>query len=185
MARVELPDFILSAGVTAEKFGRWLEGRAVAHQKRDLKRAGKTGHQPPGLDVYRGAIHTAVIRCRGLDEYTGQPLDWAAVGTWDNGEAEEKGAPYKRLFRNMPTVDHVQGADGRPESLHDLRICSWEVNDAKGDLSFEQFEALCRRVLDVDADGWPVSEALDATGGLGLLSLRVERDVLFRREPCA
>jgi hypothetical protein len=93
------------------------------------------------------AVHRAVIRCGGKDEYTGENLEWRLVGTYDNAQSKAKGAPYKRKFRSMPTVDHVQGEDGRPASLDDLRICSWELNDAKGDLSLQQFKALCRKVL--------------------------------------
>ena len=63
----------------------------------------------------------------------------------------------------------------------------WEVR-VENPVQLGHGEGTIRRlelVLDVDADGWPVSETLDATGGLGLLALRVERDIRFRREPCA
>jgi hypothetical protein len=142
-----LPDFILAAGVEHGRFTRWLNGRVREHRERDRKREGKTGKMPPKPAVYREIILNAVIRCGGRDEYTGERLDWEKIGTWNNSEAQKRGAPYKRLFRHMPTVDHAHEEDGLPRSLDDIRICSWEINDAKGDLSLEQFEALCRRVL--------------------------------------
>ncbi len=141
------PNFTTEQGVTQDRYRSWINGRAAAHRRRDTRRQGKTGHAPPALERYREVIHAAVLRCGGLDEYTGETLDWGLVGTYNNNESETKGAPYKRQFRRLPTIDHVHGDDGRPESLDDLRVCSWEINDAKGDLSMGQFEALCRRVL--------------------------------------
>lgn len=99
------------------------------------------------MEEYRVAIHLAVSRCAAVCEYRGEAFDWTIIGIWSNSAAQAGGAPYKRKFARMPTVDHVHGVDGRPTSLGDLRVISWELNDAKGDLSFEQFETLCRRVV--------------------------------------
>lgn len=145
------PMFVVAAGVGQAKYDAWLQGRATAHRKRDLKREQKTGHPALTLTAYRVAIHEAVERCKGVDEYTGDPLDWSLLGTYDNDTSKALGAKYKRKHRHQPTVDHIHAEDGRPITLHDLRICSWEVNDAKGDLSLPELEALCRKFLDAAA----------------------------------
>lgn len=145
------PDFVLDSGRTGEEYERWVKGRAVAHRKRDLARGQKTGLAPPVLAVYERAIHAAVLRSGGTDEYTGDPLDWSIIGVWSNEDARARGAAYKREHRSKPTIDHIHGEDGRPLALDDLRICAWEMNDAKGDLSFAEFESLCRRVIETSA----------------------------------
>ncbi len=147
MLPLDPPTFVIHAGALADQYRRWLRGRALAHRKRDAGRGHKTGLQPPSLSAYEQAIHAAVLRCGGADEYTGEPLDWSIIGVWSDEEASARGAPYKREHRRKPTVDHQHGEDGRPLALDDLRVCSWEVNDAKGDLSFEDFERLCTRVI--------------------------------------
>lgn len=145
------PEFVLASGRTADDYDRWVKGRAAAHRKRDLARGQKTGLTAPAHDIYERAIHDAVLRSGGADEYTGDPLDWSIIGVWSNDEAGVEGAAYKRKFRRKPTVDHIHGEDGRPVALDDLRICAWEINDAKGDLSFAEFEALCRRVIETSS----------------------------------
>jgi hypothetical protein len=153
MPKYTLPERLRVLGLEQGAYVRWLSGRAVAHRKRDTKRAVKTGHEPPPLVKYQEAIHAAVSRCGAVCEYTGESLAWKTIGTWNNEAAQVGGAAYKRKFARMPTVDHVHGEDGRPLSLGDLRITSWELNDAKGDLSFDQFVALCRRIVAVAERG--------------------------------
>ena len=147
MPEYPVPDRIKSLGVRQADYNKWLRGRSIAHRKRDGKRVTKTGHAVPALEVYMGAIHTAVERCEGVCEYTGESLHWHLIGTWNNDEARTGGAPYKRKFAGMPTVDHVHGADGRPISLGDLKVTSWSLNDAKGDMALDQFLTLCHRVV--------------------------------------
>jgi hypothetical protein len=50
---------------------------------------------------------------------------------------------YMRQFAQLPTVDHTLDEQGNLKFV----ICSWQVNDAKGDLSLEEFYALCESVL--------------------------------------
>ena len=143
-----VPIFVIDSGRSAEDYSRWLKGRAAAHRKRDFARAQKTGLPPPAQKVYVEKIHKAVLRSGGTDEYTGDLLDWSLIGVWSNEEASARGAAYKRKHSRKPTVDHIHDEDGRPLALDDLRICSWALNDAKGDLSFADFESLCRRVIE-------------------------------------
>lgn len=124
---------------------RW---SAAAHAKRDNKRADKAVLAPVTATEYRRAIHQAVIRSGGVDEYTGDDLDWSLIGTYNNAMSKAEGSAYKKRFRRMPSVDHVHGDDHRPHGVDDLRICSWELNDAKADLSWDAFVALCRKVVE-------------------------------------
>lgn len=55
-----------------------LVGRqALAHVRRERKR----GHVAATREAYMIAIHNAVLKSRGVDDYTGAPLDWEAIGT--------------------------------------------------------------------------------------------------------
>jgi hypothetical protein len=66
------------------------------------------------------------------------------VSTYSNAESKAGRTAYKSQFALLPTVDHVPGADGE----YDFVICAWRTNDAKNDLSHDEFVALCRRVVD-------------------------------------
>ena len=43
----------------------------------------------------------------------------------------------------LPSVDHV--GDGKGAA--NFKICAWRTNDAKNDLSYEEFLELCRKVI--------------------------------------
>jgi len=90
------------------------------------------------------AIHAAVERCNGNDEYTGLPLRWDLIGHYDNELSRLSRRAYKKALADLPTVDHVGDGLGPP----DFAICSWRVNDAKHDLNLPEFLVLCRQVLD-------------------------------------
>lgn len=95
-------------------------------------------------NVYRIAIHAAVGASSGCDAYSGEPLDWTLLGTYDNADSAEGGRTYKHDFALLPTVDHV--GDGLGPA--DFKICGWRVNDAKHDLDVPAFLAVCRAVLE-------------------------------------
>lgn len=132
-----LPPF-LSGVVTQEKYTRWLSAKATAHVKRDKR------HRPEiTTEMYKVLIHQAVIRSDGTDAYTGEALDWSLLSTWNNDNAKEHGSRYKSEFALLPSVDHVSDRRGPT----DFTICSWRTNDAKNDLSVEEFVQLCERVV--------------------------------------
>ena len=89
------------------------------------------------------AMHEAVLRSGGNDEYTGLRLRWDLVSTYDNVRSGAEGRAYKKSLADLPTVDHV--GDGLGSA--DFTICSWRVNDAKNDLTMEEFLEVCRLVL--------------------------------------
>lgn len=136
--KYQLPDFLASKATQAS-YEKWLHGRAVAHVKRDKKR----GNKSTGNEAYKMAIHRAVIHCGGHDHYTGEALDWSLLSQYSNEESKAQGRRYKAKFALLPSVDHV--GDGLGEA--DFKICAWRTNDAKNDLSHDDFVALCRRVV--------------------------------------
>jgi hypothetical protein len=77
----------------------------------------------------------------GTDEYTGEQLAWNLISTYNNDESKQGRRAYKARFALLPTVDHVGDGTGAA----DFKICGWRTNDAKGDLSLEEFVALCSR----------------------------------------
>ena len=50
---------------------------------------------------------------------------------------------YKEKFADLPNINHTVDDQGQPKFV----ICSWRVNDAKGDMRMEEFYKLCQLVL--------------------------------------
>ncbi len=129
---------------------KWLKSKAITHQRRDKKyyekHIEKFGNKPFEHKPYdyRKAINDAVTKKNGCDFYTGEHLDWHLINEWDNEKAK-KDHGYKRIFHNMPTLEHID-RDNLLNSL-DFAICGWAVNDAKNDLSKEEFIKLCQKVV--------------------------------------
>ena len=138
MARKHSTPGFLDGVVSAETYERWLERKARAHVVRDRKR----GHAAVRA-VYKEAIHAAVALSLGKDCYTGETLDWHLISTYKNEESKSGRHKYKSSLALLPTVDHF--AAGETEAS--FRICAWRTNDAKNDLSHEDFVDLCKKVL--------------------------------------
>lgn len=122
-----------------EEYEKWLQSKAVTHCNRDRAR----GNKATTVEAYKLAIHQAVGRDGATDAYTGQPLRWDLISKYDNVESAARGRAYKAAFGDLPTADHVGDGLGAP----DFRICAWRTNDAKNDLPYEEFLALCRAVI--------------------------------------
>jgi hypothetical protein len=138
MRLFELPSFLDNL-VSHEAYVRWLQRKAAAHVKRDRQR----GNSSASISDYKRAIHNAVCASQGRDAYTGEQLNWHLISTYDNAESKQDRRIYKARFALLPTVDHIGDGTGSA----DFKICAWRTNDAKGDLSLEEFVALCVRVL--------------------------------------
>jgi len=136
--RYQRPEFLNSI-LTQDAYERWLRAKSVAHVVRDRNR----GNAECKVAAYKEAIHTAVMKSEGLDHYTGETLQWALVSKYRNSESKAGGRRYKAGFALLPSVDHV--GDGLGPA--DFVICAWRTNDAKNDLSHDEFVALCRRVV--------------------------------------
>jgi hypothetical protein len=133
-----LPDFLKSS-TTQARYEHWLHGRAVAHVKRDRKRGNVTATN----ESYKKVIHQAVLDSKLTDYYTGELLDWSLLSRYSNDEAGKNKRRYKASLALLPSVDHVGDGLGAP----DLKICAWRTNDAKNDLTPQEFIDLCRRVV--------------------------------------
>jgi hypothetical protein len=134
-----LPDCLV--GKCEEKaYIRWLRRKAQAHIIRDRLRFGRESCVGA---AYRQMIHQAVQNGGDRDYYTGLPLDWSLISTYDNELSKAGRHGYLRTFADLPTVDHVISADGSVKFV----ICSWRVNDCKAHLSEEEFLSLCEQVL--------------------------------------
>jgi len=77
------------------------------------------------------------------DYYTGEVLNWKLISQYRNDASKNGKRAYKKGFALLPTVDHVGDGMGPANFV----ICSWRTNDAKSDLTSEEFEELCRKVL--------------------------------------
>lgn len=139
MSRKHTMPAFLEGVVTAEKYESWLARKAAAHVKRDRKR-----QRTVSVSLYKEAIHAAVVLSNGRDAYTGEFLDWARIGTYDNDESKAGRHGYKAQHALLPTVDHfVAGA-----TEASFKVCAWRTNDAKNDLTVASFLDLCQRALE-------------------------------------
>ncbi|HYK03193.1 MAG TPA: hypothetical protein VE974_15645 [Thermoanaerobaculia bacterium] len=134
-----LPAF-LDGRCTPAAYEHWLSAKAIAHMRRDRDRGNPTATRAS----YMVAIHQAVIASNGSDYYTGEPLDWERISTYDNDQSKLRRRAYKRELARLPTVDHVGDGLGAP----DFRICGWLTNDCKADLTLPELMEFCRRILD-------------------------------------
>lgn len=134
-----LPPTFLPESITSAAYARWLKRKAQAHAKRDKKR----GNADTTIEKYKIEIHRAVIASEGLDDYTGEPLDWSLISKYDNVRSKLERRIYKASFAALPTVDHVGDGLGHAE----FRICGWRTNDLKNDLSHADLIELCRKVI--------------------------------------
>ena len=126
-------------GVSDGKYSELIQRKAVAVTRRDKKRGGKYS-----VKEAIEAIHQAFHRCNGFDPYDGSKLDPELLGEYKNEEAKAQRAAYKRRFAMLPTVDHVTA-----KPVADFEIVSWQTNDAKGDMSPDEFIAYCHRVVEI------------------------------------
>ena len=139
MRKYQRPVFLENV-IEQETYERWLHRKAVAHVRRDRSRGNETATN----EEYKIEIHRAVTECDGRDFYTNERLDWSLLSKYNNEASKKHGRTYKKKFALLPSVDHID--DGRGTA--NFNICAWRTNDAKNDLSYDEFVELCRRVLD-------------------------------------
>jgi len=138
MPRYELPK-VLEGKCSQGDYTHWLYGKAAAHVKRDKKR----GNAGATTQAYRDAIHKAVCEGGDVDAYTGRPLQWNLIRSYDNAESKSGKRGYKRGFADLPTVDHEDDGMGEPK----FKICSWRTNDCKNDLTVDELIEFCQEFL--------------------------------------
>ena len=143
------PEF-LNHIVDQSVYERWLDRKARSHVKRDKHR----GNLNARLSEYKRAIHEAVHKSNGRDAYTDEYLNWSLISTYDNLESKKYRREYKKRYALLPTVDHIGDGMGAPE----FKICAWRTNDAKSDLSFDEFFQLCKKVVNSHESGFKRSD---------------------------
>ena len=70
-------------------------------------------------------------------------MDWSLLSQYDNDESQRKGSRYKRELALLPTVDHLDPESRQPN----FRICGWQTNNWKSDLTIEELKELCKKFL--------------------------------------
>jgi len=138
-SKYKCPEFLLHT-CKDDQYQKWLHRKAVAHVKRDRSR----GIETATISKYKKAIHEAVKASNGYDAYTGKILLWDLLGKYDNEQAKKGRRKYKKEFWDLPTVDHVDDGENGP----DFKICSWQVNDAKSNMSLNEFVSLCKSIVE-------------------------------------
>ncbi|WP_156521991.1 hypothetical protein [Croceicoccus mobilis] len=130
-----VPDELRIQSVRCDKYHDWLLEQAKSLRLRDKS----SGQAAPPLADYVMALHRAVRRSKGLDEYTGKQVKWYRINH------QRPAGPGRRKHRTRgtwPSVDHYNGT-----GKLDYRICSATVNFAKSALDEAAFVDLCRKVV--------------------------------------
>jgi len=125
--------------ISQKVYEKWLSRKASTHVRRDRRR----GNTFASITEYKSAIHAAVIQCCGRDAYTGEQLRWDLLSKYDNEQSRKGKRAYKAKFALLPSVDHVGDGSGPAN----FKICGWRTNDAKNDLSYEDFHSLCKKIV--------------------------------------
>jgi len=112
----------------------------ITHVRRDRS----SGNISASNEEYKIALHDAVCKSKGFDAYTHEKLDWSLLSKYNNEESKKGSRAYKKKFALLPSVDHVGDGTGTA----DFEICAWRTNDAKNDLTYDEFVDLCKKVLD-------------------------------------
>jgi len=138
MRKYQIPEKLATV-LEQSTYERWLHRKANTHVQRDRGRGNSTATN----EEYKIAIHQAVCQSAGKDAYTGEELDWSLLSKYNNKESKTHGRIYKQQFALLPSVDHV--GDGKGPAK--FKICAWRTNDAKNDLTYEEFVDLCRKIV--------------------------------------
>ena len=141
-AKYFLPDF-LQGRVSLAVYKHWLYVRARELLAKDLRRQ-KPYAIGRGVPFYKDLIHAAVNGGGQTDPFTGRPLAWELIGTWDDSAASAHDPAVMKKFAPLPTADHV---DPSAEALA-FEICSFEINKCKSYLNPEEFVAQCKRIVE-------------------------------------
>jgi len=143
LKKYQIPEF-LTGIISQHIYDSWLSRKARTHVRRDRAR----GNTNAKISEYKIAIHKAVCESKGRDAYTNEQLKWELLSKYDNEESKRGKREYKKIFALLPSVDHVGDGTGKA----DFKICAWRTNDAKNDLSYEEFLELCWKVVDAGVE---------------------------------
>jgi hypothetical protein len=127
------------------KYEKMIDTRAENIYKRDL--AMKRPYALGGSKAfYKECIHAAFMEQGEFDPYTGDRLDYTLIAKWPSlkNKVSNKlsAGRLDKKFYLLPVVDHT---DPDAPALS-FEICSWLVNECKGNLDAANFVALCEKV---------------------------------------
>ena len=131
----------LKAVFTQTHYCRWLrkKGLSVMTRDRKMKRPCTLGMT---ISDYERKIHAAACRNALIDPFTGETLAWELVGQYDPKQAKKEWGYFKRFWL-LPSVDHIN-----PDSdILEFEICAWLVNLCKGEMTPDEFTALCGKIV--------------------------------------
>jgi len=131
----DTPAFFAPALTGGQTYAQWLSRKARALRRHDRK----CGNHLHDLSSYRAAIHTAMLRSGGSDEYNRKPIDWSLAFANRNAVA---GARHRRKFAAAPSLDHVTGGGLI------IAIARDDTNSAKGCMTVPEFYAFCTAIAD-------------------------------------
>jgi len=135
MRKFKRPTF-LEGIVKEETYVSWLTNRAKAHVVRDRKRF---HDKQISVSDYKERIHSAVIKSKGKDQYTNEPLAWEKILSYHN----KMDLTERRKLLDAPSVDH----DFKGEGIFNFKICSRKTNSCKNDLSVSELINFCKTFL--------------------------------------
>ena len=142
-SKYNLPEY-LQGLIPQEIYRRWLCARGAALVARDRRKKRPYANITDGGQVYAEHIHAAVCAGASEDPFTGRPLAWELIGTYDDFSSEAGGVAFLKKFALLPTVDHI---DPSSDTLA-FEICSYEINKCKYSLGPAEFVAQCKRIVE-------------------------------------
>lgn len=126
----------------------WASERHTRLRQRDKEWRNKNSPETnlPLCDEYFTAVFEALKNCAGIDYYTGDELNWkiTLADKQAGTEPEKKEAASTEKRQERVTFDHING-----RNLTKLKfvVCAGKTNDAKNDLTQDEFVKLCRAVV--------------------------------------
>ena len=127
-------------------FIEWACERHIRLRQRDKRWIDRTqsNQDLPDCEKYFTAVCKAIKSCEGKDYYTGKPLNWQITlePKKESPDREKQGVETAERQERV-TFDHLNG-----RNLEDLQfaLCAGKTNDAKNDLTEDEFLALCEAV---------------------------------------
>lgn len=139
--KYQMPSFLNRfKPVNQQVYERWLSRKARTHFNRDKRRSRLIY---PTCQEYKRAIHKAVYDSNGRDAYAGKEMRWDLISTFNDTAAQLANREYVAGFADLPSVDHDTDAKGQSS----FKICAWKVNNAKNDLTLDEFYKLCKDII--------------------------------------
>jgi hypothetical protein len=130
-----IPKHLLKIGISQDDFGNWLDNVTLSHVRRDRKRF----KVKISGEVYRKAIHKAVLDDSDKDYYTSEPLNWHLIRYFSKDYTT---IPIEK-HKYFPTIDHENLSATEPI----FHICSLRTNICKSNYTITEVTGFCRAFI--------------------------------------